>query len=157
MGTDALGVAPLLHFLREFILINEQRSKEVVFADDQTIAGNIKEIEQYWELLLQVGPKHGYYPKPSNSRLIVKEEHLNKAKFIFKGSEAEIAKISQQHLGVAVGSKEFKREYIESVVNNWKDQLMYLSKIPVYAACIGSCKSKFTYFLRTVPDIHDYF
>ena len=157
MGTDALGVTPVLHFLHEFILINEQRSKEVVFADDQTIAGNIKEIEQYRELLLQVDPKYGYYPKPSKSHLIVKEEHLDKTKFIFKGSEAEIAKIGQRHLGAAVGSKEFKREYIESVVNNWKDQLMYLSKIPVYAACIGSCKSKFTYFLRTVPDIHDYF
>ena len=45
MGTDALGVTPVLHFLHEFILINEQRSKEVAFADDQTVAGNIKEIE----------------------------------------------------------------------------------------------------------------
>ena len=93
----------------------------------------------------------------------MKEYHLDKTKFIFKGSEAQIAKIGQGHLGAAVGSKEFKREYIESVVNNWKDQLIYLSKIPemelqaAYAAFIGGFKSKFTYFLRTVPDIHDYF
>ena len=26
-----------------------------------------------------------------------------------------------------------------------------------YAAFIGGIKSKFTYFLRTIPDIHDYF
>ena len=71
MGTYALGVTPLLHFLHEFILINEHRSKEVAFADDLTAAGNIKQIKQYWELLLQVGPNYGYYPKLSKSHLIV--------------------------------------------------------------------------------------
>ena len=44
MGTYALGVTPLLHFLHEFILINEHRSKEVAFADELTIA-NTKEIK----------------------------------------------------------------------------------------------------------------
>ena len=39
------GVTPLLHFLHEFILIKENRSKEVAFADDLTVAGNIKEIK----------------------------------------------------------------------------------------------------------------
>ena len=49
------------------------------------------------------------------------------------------------------------------MVNNWKDQLIYLSKIAemepqgAYAAFIGGFKSKFTYFLRAIPDIHDYF
>ena len=45
MGTYALGVTPLLHFLYEFILINEHRSKEVAFVNDLTVAGNIKEIK----------------------------------------------------------------------------------------------------------------
>ena len=51
MGTYALGVTPLLLFLYEFILINENKSKEVAFADDLTVAGNIKEVKKYWELL----------------------------------------------------------------------------------------------------------
>ena len=44
MGIYALGVTPLLHFLHEFILINEHRSKEVSFADDLTVAEKIEEI-----------------------------------------------------------------------------------------------------------------
>ena len=52
MGTYAPGVTPLLHFLLEFILINNHMSKEVSFADDLTVAGNIKVIKQFWELLL---------------------------------------------------------------------------------------------------------
>ena len=94
MGTYALGVN-LFNFLHEFILINKDRSKEVAFADDLTVAGNIKEIKQYWELLLQVGPKYGYYPKPSKSHLIVKEEHLDKAKFMFKRNEVKITNSGQ--------------------------------------------------------------
>ena len=118
METYALGVTPLLHFLREFIVINEHRRKEVAFSVDLTVAGKVEEIKQYWEVLLHVGPKHGYYPKPSKSHLIVKEEYFDRAKFIFKGSEVKITKSGQRHLVAAIGNKEFKREYIESMVNN---------------------------------------
>ena len=38
----------------------------------------------------------------------MKEEHLDRAKFIFKGSEVKTTKSGQRHLGVAIGSKEFK-------------------------------------------------
>ena len=163
MGTHALGVTLLLHFLHEFILISEYRSKEVAFADDLAVAGKIEKIKQCWELLLRVGPKYGYYPKPSKSHLIMKEEHSGRSKFIFKGSEVKIAKSGQRHLGAAVGSKKFKREYIKSMVNNCNDQLISLFKIAemepqaAWAAVIGGFKSKFTYFLRRIPDIHEYF
>ena len=49
------------------------------------------------------------------------------------------------------------------MVNNWKDQLIYLSKTAemepqsAYAAFIEGFESKFTYFFRTIPDIYDYF
>ena len=46
MGTHALGVTLLLHFLHEFILISECRSKEVAFADDLAVAGKIEKIKQ---------------------------------------------------------------------------------------------------------------
>ena len=48
------------------------------------------------------------------------------------------------------------------LVNNWNDQDS-LSKIAemepqaAYAAFIGDFKSKFTYFLWTIPDIDEYF
>ena len=49
------------------------------------------------------------------------------------------------------------------MVNNWNDQLISLSKIAemepqaAYAAFIEGFKSKFLYFLQTIPDIHEYF
>ena len=73
MAAYALGVSPLIHFLQEYVSINNHRCKEVAFADDFTIAGKIEGIRSYWELLQQVGPLYGYFSKPSKSYLVVKE------------------------------------------------------------------------------------
>lgn len=75
-----------------------------------------------------MGLKYGYYSKPSKSHLIVKGEHLDKGKVIFKGSEVKITKNGWQKLGSAIESKEFQWEYIESKVNKWTDQLIHFSK-----------------------------
>ena len=76
MVTYALGVTPLIHFLHEYVSMNNNRCKEVAFADDFTIAGKIEGIRSYWELLQQVGPLYGYSPKPSKSYLVVKKQYL---------------------------------------------------------------------------------
>ena len=90
MGAYALGVTPLIHSLNEFIFINEHRSKEVAFADDFTVAGKASEIKAYWDILQQQGLLFGYFPKPSKSYLIVKEQHLNKAVDVFMGSKVKV-------------------------------------------------------------------
>ena len=47
MGAYALGTLPLIHFLLEFISINHLSVKEVVFADDFTVAGKLTSIRDY--------------------------------------------------------------------------------------------------------------
>lgn len=69
-------VTRLLYFLQEFILVNEQGSKEVAFAHDFSVKGKIKKIKTYWEILQQVGQLHGYFPKLSKFCLIVKEREF---------------------------------------------------------------------------------
>ena len=51
MAAYALGVAPLIHFLHEYVSINNYWCKKVAFADDFTTSGKIKGIISYWELL----------------------------------------------------------------------------------------------------------
>ena len=55
-GVYALGFLPLIHFLSEFISVNRLSAKEVVFANNFTVAG----------------PKFGYFSKASKSYLIIK-------------------------------------------------------------------------------------
>ena len=72
MGAYALGILPFIKFLLEFINLNEMNAKEVVFADDFSIAGSLNSIKDYWDKLTAIGPKYGYFPKPAKSDLIVK-------------------------------------------------------------------------------------
>ena len=47
MGAYTKGISPLFHFLFEFISINHLSAKEVVFADDFTVAGKLTSIRDY--------------------------------------------------------------------------------------------------------------
>ena len=64
MGANTLGILPLIKFLLEFINLNEMNVKEVVFADDFSVAGSLNSIEDYRENLTAIGPNYGYFPKP---------------------------------------------------------------------------------------------
>ena len=102
MGAYALAVTPLIHFLSEFIFTNEHRSKEAAFAEDFTAAGKTSEIKVYWDILQQQGPLFGYFPKPSKSYLIVKEQHYNKAVDVFMESKVKVTSEGKRHLGAVI-------------------------------------------------------
>ena len=74
MEAYALGILPLIKFLLEFINLNEMHAKEVIFADDFSVAGNLNSIKDYWGKLTAIGPKYGYFSKLTKSCLIVKEK-----------------------------------------------------------------------------------
>ena len=48
---------------------------EVVFAQDFSVTGNLNSLKDYWDKLTAIGPKYGYFPKPTKSYLIVKERN----------------------------------------------------------------------------------
>ena len=159
MGAYALGVTILIHFLSEFIFINEHRSKEEAFADDFTVAGKASEIRAYWDILQQQGPLFGYFPKPSKSYLIVKEQHYNKAVDVFMGSKVKVTSEGKRHLGALIGNEAFKVLYAKSIVDDWIKQLKLLSIIAdsepqsAYSAFVGSFKGKLSDFMRTIPSL----
>ena len=49
-------------------------SKEVAFADDFSVAGNLNSFKDYWEKLTAIDLKYACSPKPTKSYLIVKEK-----------------------------------------------------------------------------------
>ena len=72
MGADPLGILPLIKFQLQFINLNDMNAKEVVFSGDFSVAGSLNSIKDYWDKLTAIGPKYGYFPKPTKSYLIVK-------------------------------------------------------------------------------------
>ena len=102
-------------------------------------------------------PLLGYFPKPSESYLIVKEQHYNKAVDVFMGSKVKVTSERNQHLGAVIVSEAFKASYTKSLVDDWIKQLKLLSIIAesepqsAYSPFVGGFRGKFTYFMRTIP------
>ena len=113
MATYALGLVPLI----EALVRLEIKAKMVAFADDITGADTIKDLHRWWMKLLEIGPKFGYYPKPSKSYLIVKEEHLEEARNLFEGTSIKITSSGKRHLGAVIGSQAYKEEYVNNIVD----------------------------------------
>ena len=65
-------------------------SKVVVFVDDFSVAGSLKNFKDYWDKLTAIAPKYNYFLKPKKSYLIVKEKNLMEAQNLFANSRANI-------------------------------------------------------------------
>ena len=75
----------------------------------------------------------------------------------------QITREGQRHLGAALGSQTFVEAYVTSKVEEWVREVKQLAKIAssqphaAYAALTHGLTSKWSYLLRTVPDISDLF
>ena len=102
-------------------------AKEVVFADDFSIAGSLNSIKDYWDKLRATGPKYGNFPKPTKSYLVVKEKKLMEAEKLFTNSRVNITAEGKRHLGAVIGSTQYRDEYVKDLVKDWDNQLTILS------------------------------
>ena len=97
----------MIHFPFEFIPVNYLSAKEIVFADDFTVAGKLTSIRDYWGKLTVLGPKFGSFPKASKLYLIVKEGKLGEVREVFNVSNVNITIEGKRNLGAVVGSNEY--------------------------------------------------
>ncbi len=92
--------------------------------------------------------------------LILKNaDNYPSAKRIFKDVEIEITSEGKRHLGAALGSEQFKEEYVKLKVSKWVKDIEKLAEFaqqePQAALCAftkGLCH-RWTYIQRTVSDI----
>ena len=116
MTIYAIGITPMLDML---VAMQNDHNKMVGFADDVTASGNLEALRRWWEALMQIGPNYGYYPQPTKSWLIVKENKLEEAVWVFGGTNIQIYTEGKKHLGAAIGPKENKKKYINDKISKW--------------------------------------
>ena len=110
---------------------------------------------------MRIGPNFGYHANGSKSWLIVKEEHIEQATHLFEGTDIQITKEGQRHLGAALGTQTFIERYVTEKVHEWSKEVNKLAEIAtsqphaVYAALTHGLQSKWTYLTLTVPNISD--
>ena len=156
MGMYALGLMPLL---TSITTPETNNLVQIAFADDLTGVGTLNELEHWWENILKYGPYLGYNVNESKSWLITKPNHLQQAKEIFASSTMEITSDGHKHLGAVVGTTENKENYVTDKVITWIEEVNKLSEIActqphaAYSAFIHGLRHRFTYTMRTIPDI----
>ena len=132
------------------------------FADDITSVGKLLSLRQWWTQITNIGPHFGYFPQPTKSWLIVKENHYEEAKAVFEGTNIQISKTGERHLGAVIGSKSFRERYCKEMVERWRNELTTLSEIALtqpqaaYACYTSGYQHRFSYFLRTIPEMEVY-
>ena len=162
MAFYALGVKPLIDQLDQ--CINKDQCKQSWYADDSSAIGKLRDIKSWWIKLSEIGPKYGYYPKASKSILIIKDAALlEEAQNLFTGTGIQISCQGERHLGAAIGSDDFKNQYVTAKVNKWIDDVKDLAKIALEepqaalsAYTKGICH-RWTFTQRTISNISDLF
>ena len=79
----------------------------------------------------------------------------------FGDTAINITSVGHKHLGAALGSRSFPEEYVGEKVEDWVNQVTKLAEFATsqpkasYAAFTFGLRHRWTYFLRTLPDITD--
>ena len=156
MGLYALRIQPFITIFQRACKI-----KQFCFADDASGADPVTEIKVCWDTLNAIGPDFDYYPNDKKRWIIAKPNKETIMKGVFKEIAVNVTVQGQKHLGAAIGSREFVEDYVTDKVSNWISEIRILAEITVthpqacYAAYTFRLKHRWTYFLRTLPDIQD--
>ena len=98
MAMYALAVKPLIVKLK----YNAPNAKQVWYADDATGAGTCNDLRLFWDSMQRHGAGYGYYPNASKTHLVVKAEHIEKAKERFADTGINITTEGKRHLGAVM-------------------------------------------------------
>ncbi|CAH3146181.1 unnamed protein product [Porites lobata] len=154
MSLYAISLQPLITRLQV-----KSAASQCWYADDAAGCSSLGDVKTWWDKLMVSGPPLGYFPNPQKCWLIVKPEKERPAKEIFSETTINITTEGRKHLGAALGSRDFFEEYVDEKVEEWVAQVTVLAEFATaqpqssYAAFVFGLRHRWTYFLRTVPDI----
>jgi len=104
MPVYAFAVLPLVLMLVE--AMQGTTTISAAFADDITASGTLNDLRKPGGTYsVDLRPDFGYYPEPSKSWIIAKENSKDKAEEIFKNSKVNVTIDGKRHLGAVIGMK----------------------------------------------------
>ena len=101
--------------------------KQVWIVDDVTVAGSLKPLKNWCTNVVNEGDRFGYYVNEKKPLLIVKNQTpMEAANDLHKRNKINSATNGKCRLGAAIGSNEFRVEYVTEKVDEWIDELVIL-------------------------------
>ena len=80
------------------------------YADDAAGAGPPRKLRKWWDVLNEMGPNLGYYPKAKKCWLLTKQGKENALREVFRDAAINISTQGQKHLGAVLGSRTYLKE-----------------------------------------------
>ena len=124
------------------------------------MVGPVDSIASAQRLLLQQGPRRGYYPEPAKSILITL---INTTPSDLEALEEFQFQQSQGHLGGFVGSGPTEEAWIDPQIERWVDGVKALARVAhrfpqtAYAGLCHSLQAEWQYLQRVTPQIDQAF
>ena len=128
---------------------------QVWYADDASVCGKLVKIQDWFNRLMQLGPKYGYHPEPRKTVLVVDDAFVDKAESIFCSSGVKVVQ-SCWYLGGVIGNEGGRIQYVREVVNQWLLKLKKLTTIAeqqpqaAYSALVKSLQGQWKFVQRVV-------
>jgi hypothetical protein len=155
MAMFAIGITPLIRELGS--------TYQIWFADDAAAGDTLDAVYQWWEKLVELGPRYGYYPNPAKTWLIVRQDSVASAQALFGQTGVNISVSGRKHLGSALGSTDYIQKFAETKIDEWRKELEALCTVArrdphaAYAGFTHGLVSKWQYLMRTVSNISNLF
>ena len=129
----------------------------MVYADNASAGSLLQCLRSWWDHLISLGPDFGYFPNAVKTCLIVKPQHLRRARTLFRGMGVVITDVGKSHVGSALATVEFLNSYVQNRVSSWVGEIEKLSEIAItqpqaaYMAFMHVFLHRWSYIARTVP------
>jgi hypothetical protein len=149
-----LTLTPLAEAIRTAV----PQATQPWYADDTALVGTVPSIAKAQRLLLELGPRRGYFPEPEKSILITPLATPSSAldaltEFNFHRSTGH------RYLGGFVGSATDETNWIDPQINQWISGIEALSKVArrypqtAYAGFTKSLQAEWQYVQRVTPNL----
>ena len=157
--TQGDPLAMVMYAVASIPLIRELSSipniRQLWYADDATGMGPLRGLRQWWDRIKELGVYYGYWPNAIKSTLLVKKDHLEEARELFRGTDVMITCEGVKVLGCPVGTQEYVNKELTNKVKVWCERVCLLSRVAVtqpqsaYSAFTHGLFSEWTYLFRT--------
>ena len=113
--------------------------------------------------MARLGPCYGYYPNPSKTWLVTKEECHPTAATGFEGTNISVTSSGRPYLGAALGTASYTDHLVAEKIAQWAGEVSLLSAVAItqphaaYAAFIHGLSSKWSYLSRILPNLSSHF
>ena len=110
-----------------------------------------------WDSIEKRGPDYGYYQQADKRWVIIKPKHQEEAQRIFSGTNIKTTTKGKKHLGTAIGSEIYRKEYINEKIDTWIREIKLLFEIAAftpqeaYTCFTSGYKHKLNFCMRTIP------